>query len=412
VPSDFELRPVTADEVAAYVRADLAAFGQSRVDAERLKLEWTHHELDRTLAAFDEGEIVGTGRLYSLELTLPGGHLAPVAGVSWIAVLPTHRRLGILSAIMSRQLDDAVARGETMAVLHASEAVIYRRFGYGVATSSIDFTLERRHAAFLQPLPVGGRVRLVDDATARKVFPEVFDRARRVQPGAVSRVDAWWGDQFFHVEKKEQGSNFFVTYESPAHDLDGYAAYRTVNRWERGVSRNRLEVEDLVTVTPEARAVLWRYLCDVDLVETLTAWGCPVDEPLRWLLADSRRLQVERVSDGLWVRLLDAAAALAARTYAAPGRVVFEVADPLRPDGAAAGRVALEGGPDGADARRTRAQPDLVLGVAELGAAYLGGVAFSTLARAGLVEERTTGALARADAMFRTEPSPLAMTWF
>jgi predicted acetyltransferase len=412
VPSDFELRPVTPDEVAAYVRTDLAAFGQSRVDRERLKLEWTHHELDRTLAAFDEGEIVGTGRLYSLELTLPGGRLMPVAGVSWIAVLPTHRRLGILSAIMSRQLEDAVARGETMAVLYASEGVIYRRFGYGVATTSIDFTLERRHAAFLQAVPAGGRVRLVDEGTARKVFPELFDRARRVQPGAVSRVDAWWGDQFFHVDKKDEGPNFFVAYESPARDVDGYAAYRTVSRWERGVSRNRLEVEDLVTVTPEARAVLWRYLCDVDLVETVKAWGCPVDEPLRWLLAESRRLQVDRVSDGLWVRLLDAAAALAARTYAAPGRVVFEVADPLRPHGAAAGRVALEGGPDGADAQRTRAQPDLVLGVAELGAAYLGGVAFSTLARAGLVEERTTGALARADAMFRTEPAPLAMTWF
>src|SRR6266511_2646521 len=188
MPPDFEIRPVTPDEVEAYTRAPLAAFGET-LDPDRFKLEWTHYELDRTLAAFDDGEIVGTGRLYSLELTLPGGALEPVAAVSWISVLPTHRRQGILTAIMGRELDDTVARGESMAVLHASEGGIYRRFGYGIATSSISFTLPRQHAAFLRPPPEGGRVRLVDEETARKVFPDIFDRARRQQPGAVSRVD-------------------------------------------------------------------------------------------------------------------------------------------------------------------------------------------------------------------------------
>jgi predicted acetyltransferase len=408
----FELRPVTPDEVAAFVQTSMTGFGVDVRHPERLELEWTTHELDRTLATFDQGEIVGTGRLYSFELTLPGGNLVPVAAVSWISVLPTHRRRGILTEIMGRQLDDAVARGESMAVLNASEGVIYRRFGYGVATNTIGFTLDSRHSAFLLPSPAGGRVRLVDDATARKTFPEIFDRARRAQPGAVSRIPEWWSDQYFWRDEKEEGARFFVTYESPAGDHDGFATYRIAEKWEANLSRSRLQVIDLVAVTPEARAALWRYLCDVDLVEIVGAWTCPVDEPLRLLLAESRRFQVNQISDELWVRLLDVAAVLAARRYAVPARVVFEVVDEFRPNGDAAGRFALDGGPDGADASRTDAEPDLVLGVADLGAAYLGGVSFSTLARVGLVEERAPGALARADAMFRTDPAPFGMTWF
>lgn len=412
MPPDFEIRPVTPDEVEAFTRAPLAAFGET-FDPERFKLEWTHHELDRTLAAFDDGEIVGTGRLYSLELTLPGGALEPVAAVSWISVLPTHRRRGILTAIMGRELDDAVGRGESMAVLHASEGLIYRRFGYGIAAGSIAFTVPRRHSAFLRPPPEGGRVRLVDDETARKVFPDIFERARRHQPGAVSRVEEWWSNELFYVEKKEEGTRFFATYESADRTLDGYVVYKIVARWtDDGLGRSRLDVLDLVTVTPEARAVLWRYLCDVDLVETIAAGSCPVDEPLRWMLAESRRFTVNRLSDGLWVRVLDAPAALSARRYATAGQIVFGVDDEFRPDGDAAGRFALEGGPDGAQCERTNVDPDLALGVADLGAAYLGGVTFSTLARARLVEERTPGALARADAMFRADPAPFVMTEF
>ena len=408
----FALRPVTLDEVPAFVHTSMTGFGVDVRHPERLELEWTTHELDRTLAAFDQGEIVGTGRLYSLQLTLPGHSVVPVAAVSWISVLPTHRRRGMLTEIIGRQLDDAVARGESMAVLNASEGVIYRRFGYGVATSTIGFTLDTRHGAFLLPSPAGGRVRIVDDASARKAFPAIFDRARRVVPGAVSRIPEWWSDQYFWRDEKEEGARFFVTYESPARDLDAFACYRIMEKWEASVSRSGLELTDLVAVTPEARAALWRYLCDIDLVESVAARACPVDEPLRWLLAESRRLNVNRISDELWVRILDVPAALGARRFPLPGRVVFEVADEFRPDGAAAGRFALDAGPDGADAARTDAEPDLALAVADLGAAYLGGVSFSTLARAGLVEERTPGALARADAMFRTDPAPFAMTWF
>jgi predicted acetyltransferase len=407
--SEFLLRPVTRDELPAFTRTDLVAFGE-RTEPARLELDWTSLELDRTLAAFDGDEIVGTGRLFSFELTMPGGRLLPVAAVSWIAVLPTHRRQGILTAIKSTQLDDAAERGEPLAMLYASEAGIYRRFGYGIATSMMSVSIERRHSAFLQPVPEG-RVRLVEEDDARKLLPEIFDRARRVQPGAVQRVDAWWPDQFFWPDPDEKGTRFYCVYESREGTLEGYAAYRFEPRWDNGPQAT-LHVTDLVTSTPAARAVLWRYLLDVDLVETVKTLVSPVDEPLRWLLADPRRMQVTRLHEGLWVRVLDAPAALSARTYAMAGRLVFDVVDEFRADGGAAGRVLLEGGPDGAHAERKGDTPDLVLDVAVLGGILLGGVRPSTLARAGLVEERTRGALAVADAMFAVEPQPFSMTDF
>jgi predicted acetyltransferase len=409
VPSEFVLRPVTRDELAQFAMTALTAFGE-RFEPARFELDWTSVELDRTLAAFEHDEIVGTGRLYSLELTMPGGRLLPAAAVSWIAVLPTHRRRGILSAIKRTQLDDAAARGEALAILYASESGIYRRFGYGVATSSMSVSIERRRSEFLHPVP-DRRVRLVDEDDARKLFPEIFDRARRVQPGAVQRVDAWWPDEFFWRDHDEKGTRYYAVCEAADGALDGYAAYRFEASWDTDPN-GTLHVADLVTVSSTARAVLWRYLLDIDLVDTIKAWVVPLDEPLRWLLRESRRMRVTRVGDSLWVRVLDAPAALSARTYAVPGRLVFDVVDDVRPGGAAAGRFALDGGPDGAAARRSSDEPDLVLPVASLGGMLLGGVRPSTLARAGLVEERTAGALAAADAMFAVEPQPFSMTDF
>jgi predicted acetyltransferase len=158
-----------------------------------------------------------------------------------------------------------------------------------------------------------------------------------------------------------------------------------------------------VAATPEAYAALWRFCFDIDLMERIEAWPRSADEPLFHMMANPRQLKL-KLSDGLWVRLVDVAQALEARRYAAEDRLVFEVRDSFCPWNE--GRLALEGGPGGARCTRTDNEPDLVVDVRDLGAAYLGGTRFDELARAGRVVESAPGALRRADAMFSWSPAP------
>jgi len=138
----------------------------------------------------------------------------------------------------------------------------------------------------------------------------------------------------------------------------------------------------------------------------------PIDTPLPWLLTSLRAIGVNSIHDYLWTRLLDVPATLGARTYAVPGRLVLSIDDPVRRGEAADGTFALDGGPDGAAVTRVDTAPDLVCNLAAASTAWLGGVRWSELAAAGLVEERSAGALATADAMFASTPLPHGFTWF
>jgi predicted acetyltransferase len=205
-----------------------------------------------------------------------------------------------------------------------------------------------------------------------------------------------------------------VSYVSAFGSVDGASHYRIKPSWDQGVPAHTLEVSELLAASPAAYSELWRYLLSVDLVHTIRVVRRPVDEPIRWLLADPRRLRLSRLTDDLWVRLLDVEAALVARGYRSHDRLSFDVADGFRPE--VAGRYQLEAGPEGAECRRIPAEPgthaDLSLDISDLGSTYLGGVSFSTLARAGRVIEETPGALARADLLFATDRAPYCGTPF
>jgi predicted acetyltransferase len=402
----MQLRRVTVDELPQFLAADFAAFGEEW-DARRPPGPFLSHEVERALAVVDGDAIVGTGRLYSMELTVPGLAIVPAAGVSAIAVLPTHRRRGALQVMMGQLLDDAVAAGEPLAILHASEGAIYGRYGFAPATQTIRFEVARREARFRAP-PPAARTRLVDTDEALKVFPEVFDRIRRSRPGAVSRPTPWWPDEY--LEFPVSGVRFDVLLERDGRP-DGYVSYKFQRRWPERAD-GRIVVQELAAASPEAHAALWHYLMSIDLVLTIEARFCAVDDPLPWLLTSPRDAAVTSMDDSLWLRLLDVPAALPARRYGYRGGLVLEVVDEFRPDGNASGRFALEVGGRGVVCTRTTSRPDLTLGVAELSAAYLGGVRFGTLAVAGRAREHTSGALARADAMFASPRPPHDMTWF
>ncbi|HEU4400289.1 MAG TPA: GNAT family N-acetyltransferase [Actinomycetota bacterium] len=409
---DFEIRPITAEQWTEFGRVMEVAFGESASD-EELADHQHGFEFDRSMAAFDGDRVVGTGGADSLELTLPGLTTIPVGGLTAISVLPTHRRRGILRAMILRHFEDVESRGEPVSALGASESVIYGRFGYGMATMSADYEIDPRHGAFLSGVaPGSGRLRMLDPEEAAKVVPAFYDRYRHGQPGEVSRKPAWWERYVRDPEWFRDGASRHVdvVYESEPGRVDGWVSYRVQDRWPEGVPANVVKVRMLVGLTPEADAALWRYCLDLDLVGTVRLLDRPVDEPGRWRLADPRRLRTTHVGDQLWVRLLDLPAAMSARRYATEGELVLEVTDSLRPRNQ--GRFRLEGGPDGATCEPTGAAPELALDVADLGAAYLGGPRLATLARAGRVAELVPGALLRADRMLAGDPAPLCTTHF
>jgi predicted acetyltransferase len=399
---DIEVRTLREDEWRDWCVAVPRAFGKhpTEEDYERYR---PITEIDRSLVCMDGTRIVGTTGAFSLSLTVPGGQV-PMAGVTAVGVSPTHRRRGLLTTMMRRQLDDVHKRGECVAGLWASEAVIYQRFGYGLGAAIAGLDIERRWTGFLIPAMPAGDVELIEKAEALEVLPGVYDRARVETPGFWGRTPAWWNHLYEDPESERHGASalFYAVHRSSG-QADGYAAYRIKTDWSSGSAGGTVDVKELVAATPEAYAALWRYCFDIDLIERIEAWPRSADEPLFNMMANPRQLKL-KLADGLWVRLVDVAQALQARRYAAEARVVFEVRDSFCPWNE--GRVALEGGADGAECTRTGREPDLVVDVRDLGAAYLGGTRFDVLARAGRVVESTPGALRRADAMFTWSPAP------
>ena len=408
-----ELRAVGDEELEELLRVTHTAFAAAPPDAEHLAEVRRGAELDRTRAVFEGGRMVAGSSAVSFELTVPGLATVPAAGVTWVGVLPTHRRRGHLRRMMVALLDDAVAREEPVAILYASESSIYGRFGYGVASTAAAVEIQRRHGVLRPSAPgTSGRVELLDAEHAAKVLPGLLDAARRRQPGDVNRPDAWWDAIFRDPEKRRNGGGprFYAVHESPSGEADGYAAYRVKNQWAQGLPDGRLTVDEVVGASPDAEIALWRYLFSIDLVEVVDAFRRPVDDVLRWVLVDPRRLRVTTMSDLMWLRVVDVAAALAARRYRVAGTLVLDVADDVRPE--QAGRYRLDGGPDGAECRTTTGEADLALTAEDLGSLYLGGVAASSLAAAGRVLELRPGALARADAMLGGFPQPFSRTHF
>ena len=400
-------RPIVPDELPAFARASSMGFGESNDWFER-ELPWASSSIERAIAGFEGDSVVATSRNYPLDMTVPGGAALHTAGVSAVTVLPTHRRQGFLREMMTWLLYDAVEHEETLAILTASDAAIYGRFGFGPTTRALSVRMAKHEMEFARPRPEG-RLRLVDADEARKVEPDVFERVRRASPGAVSRPDLWW---YHHYEHEGSGIRFDALYESPSGSVDGYVLYTVRDKWTATGAAHSLAIRELIACTPEAEHALWRFVGEVDLVRTISCHSVRIDTPLPWLLTSLRAVNVESIHDYLWTRLLDVPATLGARTYAVPGRLVLAIDDPGRRGGAADGSFALEGGPDGAAVTRTDASPDLVCDVAAASTAWLGGVRWTELAAAGLVEERTRGALATADAMFASTPLPHGFTWF
>ena len=389
----LELRQVTDEEFEPWTRAEARSYGNRlAVDPDVLR---PNFDLDRSVAVFEDGAIVGGSHSHRLEMSIPGG-TAVLAGVANVAVQPTHRRRGIMTQMMLHQLNDFQQRGEALAGLFCSESSIYGRYGYGVGTLHETWSIERQHNAYARPYDTPGRIVFIEPADIGEKLPEVFRRSTEGRPGVFQRSAYRWERDSEAREHREGGPGglFYAAYVEDG-TIDGYATYRTAS--------GALTVNELMATTRQANAALWRFCFDTDLMRTTEAVKRPVDDPLPWMLADPRRLQ-RSTRDGLWLRLVDVRAALELRTYMEPGRLVFEVKDDVCPWNQ--GRFELDASPEGGVCRPTEASPDLTLSVAALASAYLGGVSFTTLCGAGVVDEHTGGALLRADRIFAVQQQP------
>jgi predicted acetyltransferase len=401
---EYSLRTATADDFDEAQLALSEAFSEDW-EADGLEVERRTYEPARTLLAVRDDEIAGVAGAYTRDLTVPGG-IVPAAHVTWVGVRPTHRRRGLLTRMMRRQLADIRALGEPVAVLWASEGSIYQRFGYALGASRLTLETDRELRLLRPAGPGEGRLRSVRVAEAADVLSKVYDLVRTERVGWSSRDARWWDTVLADPPSRREGrTSPRVTVHEGQSGVDGYAIWRTKPDWSWSGPKGAVMVREVAAANPDAYRALWRLMLDVDLTRSVKFSFAAPDEPLYHLVNEPRKLGA-RLQDGLWVRLVDVPAALAARRYLAPVDVVLEVADPLLTENS--GRWHLVGDPDSASCTRTDRVPDLALDGHALSAAYLGGVALSTLAAGGRVTELVPGSLARASVAFgwHRPPSP------
>ncbi|MDM4762153.1 GNAT family N-acetyltransferase [Galbitalea sp. SE-J8] len=412
--------PEDVDARNAWFQADVRGFLGGRASAERLD-EARDYQADRRTTGVHDPRVgavpVATSQGWIAELTLPGLTTVPSWAISSVTVAPTHRRLGIATAMLEAELRTASALGLPVAVLTVSESTIYHRFGFGPATWLAGFEIETKRERW-RGRPASGSLRFVEPEEFRETGRAVLDRARRARVGEIEKsrylADRLTGPLASNPKKDDHR---VVRFDDAAGECQGFVVY-TVAGNDEDFAMAILTVQHLVALTDDAYLALWRFLVEHDLVGIVRTFTTAVDEPLPHLLTDFRRAKQVWLEDHLWARVLDVPAALAARRYERDGSVVLRVDDPL---GFAAGvfRLDVTGGvgtvtrlepavPTDAGTTDAGGVPAVDLAVTALGSLLLGGMSAGDLALRG----ELTGDVALVDALFRTARPPHLGSWF
>ena len=389
-------QPVSTDELEDFELACRRAFHDD-AHPQDVALDVRTTEADRTLVIREGGEIVATAGALTRDMIVPGGRAVPVGAVTAVGVAPGHTRRGHLGALMRRQLDDIHAAGEPLAILWASEGLIYGRYGYGSATRRVTYDVQRRLAELRRDLPLPGRgARLSDPAEAVPDMRAAHKALRSGRPGLLDRDDLRWERVIYDPEHSRRGfgAQRAVIQPGPDGEPAGYALYAVTEEWDEHGPAGRMRVRELLAATPEAHLGLWRYLLSIDLTRTVSWPRAPDHDPIAHALRNSDAVARRIEPHGLWVRVVDAAAALAARAYSAPLDVVLEIEDAFCPWNTGRYRLTNDG------CELTDGDPDLALDAEALGAAYLGGTPLLALGAAGRVRELAPGTLAAASTAF------------
>jgi predicted acetyltransferase len=362
-----------------------------------------------SLSAWDRGRCVAHAAGYRFEMLVPGGAWLPTSGVTRVGVLSTHRRRGLMRELMVRLLTDAVDRGQVLASLRASETRIYQRFGFGLAGRSAEATITSRDAVPITGVAIGGTMRLLRPDEILPTVVDVYERAAR-RPGVLKRPEWMWRRYLEKAIELGGDAEFVAVHTSPDGVDDGWVHYSV--KWVEARStppRGAGEVYDLWGLTPAVELALWDYLCNVDLVDEWYAEERPVDDVIQFAVADTRAYRQKWLFDEQWLRLLDVDMALTARRFAdVDGSVAIGVEDTLLPHNNGVWSVSAAGAKRLGD----EAHPDLLVDIAQLSAAYLGGTRWSWLAAAGRVEVRDHSMVPVADGLFAVPEAPYCCSGF
>lgn len=404
---NVEFRPPSADElrsVGAVVSIALLQAPHSDDAWRKSEPTWRACE---TISAFDDGVCVGSASEFLVETTVPGGTRLPTAAITRVGVLPTHRRQGIGKRLMERLVVESLGRGRMLASLRASETGIYPRFGFGVAGENASAVIDARRARPLRGPEIDGSFRLLDRGEILDVIPGLYDRVAHDRPGAITRPP-WIWSRYLEDAVSTSTATFVAVHLDSTGQPDGYAHYNM--SWHDEFSEapaGHGKIHELYGATHSVELALWRYLLDIDLVRTWRADQRPLDDVARFAVADSRAYATKAVGDEQWLRLLDVDVALGARSYNPTDRAVtIMVRDPLLTSNAGTWRI------DAYGAFRSHNEPDLIVGIDAISAAYMGGTPWWALHAAGQVREQRPGAITDADTLFASRPLPYCGSFF
>ena len=402
--AEMTYRPVNEDEYPAFVTALIEGFADDLPDEGLIDLIRSTLPPERTIGAFDGGEIVGTFGGYALDVTVPGGCLA-MEGTTVVTVLPTHRRMGLMAEMMRRHLDSAVANGYAIAGLWASESSIYGRFGYGIASYADSVTMVARDVVFRPEVEIE-RVRRVTVEDAAQVLPPIFEQVLSKRPGMFARSPAWWRAEVLHDAdwmKRGRTSKRIVVHDGPD-GPDGYAIYRQKSdESDDGHANGSVHVVEVIAATDLAHASIWSYLTSVDGCPNVKWWNQSVGDPLAAKIAEPRRIMLKTRYDALWILILDVIVALEARSYESDGSVRFEVTNAFRNDVKGTYELTVTDGVGSCS--RVEGDADLSVDLDVLGALYLGGGDAYAYRAANRVRG-SMDAVGRIHELFRTAQAP------
>lgn len=384
-----------------FIEVDSWAFGMTlKADAAASVARSIPWERARGLRDTATGQLAAIRSSFAFQMRVPGGGTVPTAGLTWVGVHPSHRRKGLLTEMIADHFERSLARGEHVSTLFAAEPDIYQRFGYGLAAPAYSLKLSR--GVKMRPIAGADDLSLTfGDASVESSGAAVRAVLRRAtRPGYQAEVmDGNLEDVLSDLESWREGRERkrFALVE----DGEGPVAFATFARkgnWGDAGPEGVMTVFQWASVNAAATQRLFKGLTNMDLVATIEVGNIAVGDPVVHMITDIRAV-LARMSDNLWVRILDLPGALGARTFASDAEAVIKVTDAQLPQNDGLWRVRIASGQAHVSREaNSDVSPDISASIQELSAAYLGGITLAELAIAGLVsgDARAIGAMSAA----------------